>query len=238
MAQQNSSLAQVNFGPAGNGGGDILHLSPANANVNTSASKNLIGFLDNNGLWDGVSGETSALIGGTAAQQALAAAGTSVFTAVPLNLPGNSAYEQVPFTVKASGWITLNGGTYTATIQPFLFASTAQGFTASVAAAIVSTTAVNVTVAVAAAATLTAFPWQVEATIVGDSTSGKLATSMSQRVNNGAQQFLVPAAGVNAPTGVNFATATPPLQFLVGMGVTGATVSAANTNLGSFFLES
>jgi hypothetical protein len=242
MAQQPNLSSQMVLGPTN--GGDIIHFTPINSNV--SAGKNFIGWVDGNGLSGGVSGVTNALAGGAPAAIAAGAASTAVFTTVPLNLPGASAYEGVPFTVKASGWLTLNGGTYTATIQPFIYASTSLGFTASVAAAVLSTAATSLTIAVAAAATLTNFPWEAEITLFGNSTSGVVGGKIAAgAVTVGPSGSIAPvplpaapAAATNVPTGVNFATATAPIQFLAGVGILGATVSASNVTLQAFFLES
>lgn len=244
MAQQPQASSQIVLGPAGNGGGDIIHLTGANANA--SAQNAFLGWTDKNGMQQGLSTVVNALQNGAPAAIAAAAASTAVFSTVPLNLPGGSAFEQVPFTVRAAGWVSLNGGTYTATVQPFIYASKTAGFTASVAAAILSATAVNITIAVAAAATLTLFPWEVEVLVSGDSTSGLITGRASGQINNNGavQKFPATAASatwdalVNMPTAVNFAAATPPLQFLCGIGITGATVSASNANLGSLYLES
>lgn len=246
MAQQPQASSQIVLGPAGNGGGDIIHYTGANANA--SAGNAFLGWVDKNNMTQGVSGVVSALANGAPAAIAAAAASTAVFSTVPLNLPGASAFEQVPFTIKASGWLTLNGGTYTATVQPFIYASTSQGFTASVAAAVLSTAATSLTIAVAAAATLTNFPWEAEITLFGNSTSGILGGKVAAgAVTIGPSGTIAPVPlpaapaapiAANLPTGVNFATATPPLQFLVGLGILGASVSASNANLGAFFLES
>ncbi len=242
MAQQPQASSQIVLGPAGNGGGDIIHYT--NANSNASVGKSFLGWVDNNGMTSGIAGVTTALANGAAAQTAAAAAGTITF-APTLNLPGNSAYEQVPFTVKASGWLTLNGGTYTATVQPLIYASTSQGFTASAAAAVLSTAAVSLTIAVAAAATLTQFPWEAEVTLVGNTSGG----TFGGRIPAGAISVgptgaiapvplpAAPAAVTNSPTSINLASATP-VQFLVGIVTVGATISAANFELGSFFIES
>lgn len=236
MAQQPQASSQTVFGPV-NQGGDVLHIIN-NANA-------IQGWVDKNNMTNGISGVVSALQGGVVAQTAAAAAGTITFAST-LNLPGNSAYEQVPFTVKASGWLTLNGGTYTATVQPLIYASTTSGYTASAAAAVLSTAAVSLTIAVAAAATLTTFPWEAEVTLVGNTSGGILGG----RIPAGAISVgpagavapvplpAAPAAITNSPTAINLATATPPLQFLVGIVTVGATISAANFELGSFFLES
>jgi hypothetical protein len=243
MAQQPQGSSQFVFGPAGNGGGDILHFTAANANP--SAGANFLGWVDNNALTGGVSGITNALAAGTPAAVAAAAASTAVFSSV-LNLPANGAYEGVPFTVKASGWVTLNGGTYTATIQPFIYASKTLGYTASVAAAVLSTAATSLTIAVAAAATLTNFPWEAEVVLFGNTSSGNVGGKIpAGAVTVGPVGSIAPvplpaapAAITNPPTGVTFNTATVPLQFLAGVGIIGAAVSASNATLQSFFLES
>jgi hypothetical protein len=192
----------------------------------------------------------SKVLAGAAANVSAATGGPFVTT---LNLPGGSAFEQVPFVVKAAGWYQIGGGTYTASVQPLLYASTTAGYTASAAAAIFSAAAVNVTIAVAAAATLTTFPWEMEVTISGDSTSGlitgrcKGSINVSNTTTTGNQQFPTTAASAtwdsipaaNAPTGVNFASAIP-LQFLCGI-TFGTTTLAPTTpviHLGSFFIES
>jgi len=241
MAQQPQVAAQANFGPASNGGGDILHLIPANSNPDNA--QNLIGWTDNNGLNGGVQGVTNALAKGAPANLTAAAAAAAVFSTTFANLPANSAYEGVPFTVKAAGWVSLNGGTYTATIQPLIYASTALGFTASAAAAIVSNAAASLTIAVAAAATLTYFPWEAEATIYGSTASSILGGRMSSQVGPsgslapaGVFNALVPAA--NNPTAVTFNTATTPLNFLAGVTTTGASISAQVVALTAFVIES
>lgn len=232
MAQQPQVTSQVVFGPA-NQGGDTLHiLNNANA---------IQGWVDKNNLSQGVAGVTNALAGGVVpATVSAAAASTAVFSTVPLNLPGNSAYEGVPFTVKATGWITLNGGTYTATVQPFIYGSTSLGFTASVAAAICSNSAASLTIAVAAAATLTTFPWEAELTVFGGTTTGVLGGRATTVVGPAGAIAPAPvtATALNSPTAINFASATTPVQFLVGVGILGATVSASTANLQAFFIES
>lgn len=142
--------------------------------------------------------------------------------------------EQVPFVVKASGYASLGAGTYTATVQPLIYASTTAGFTASAAAAIYSSAAVSVTVASGSAVVV---PWTVQVQLEGDSTSGKLNGVIQGSVNNGAQQLVTPAIATNVPTSVSFSAATP-LQFLCGVTTVGASLPATSVlNLGSFILE-
>lgn len=242
MAQQPQTTSQWSWGPV-NVGGDIVHINPASANATPG---NLIGWVDNHNLAQGVSGVVNAFQQvGTPASSVVAAAATVVFTTVPINVPGNSAYEQVPFTVKASGWITLNGGTYTATVQPLIYAG-APGFTASVAAAVLSTAGVPLTIAVAATATNTTFPWEAEVVLVGNSTSN----SFGGRIPAGALTVgpsgsvapvplpAAPAAVTNPAIQALTMSAAAPVQLLIGVGVTGATVSAGTVHLGSFFMES
>ena len=48
-----------------------------------------------------------------------------------LNVPGSNRLNGQPFVVRAGGIISMSAGTYTATIQPLVFASTTAGFTAA-----------------------------------------------------------------------------------------------------------
>jgi hypothetical protein len=239
MAQQPQVASQVVFGPASNGGGDIVHYIPANANANNA--QNLAGWVDNNGLAGGVQGVTNGLAKGAPANVTAAAAATTIFSTTFATLPANSAYEGVPFTVKASGWLSLNGGTYTATVQPLIYGSTALGFTASAAAAVCSNAAASLTIAVAAAATLTYFPWEAEATVYGSTTSGILGGKMSSQV--GPSGSIAPAgvfnaALVNSPTSITFNSATAPLNFLAGVVTVGAGISAQVVALTTLCIES
>jgi hypothetical protein len=239
MPQQAQVTSQVVFGPASNGGGDIVHY--INANANSNNGQGLVSFVDKNGLVGGVQGVANSLANGSSlpANLTAAAAGANIFSTSFVNLPANSAYEGVPFTVKAAGWVTLNGGTYTATIQPLIYGSTAIGFTASAAAAVCSSTAINLTIAVAAAATLTTFPWEAELTLVGGTGTGIVGGSSVVRTSSGA---IRPApnsdASANSPTGIVFNTATTPLNFLPGVTIGGATVSASVVSLSAFYIES
>lgn len=168
-----------------------------------------------------------------AAANITAAAAANVFVTT-LNAPGTSALEGVPFTVKASGYLSATAGTYTATVQPLIYASKSLGFTASAAAAIYSVAAVSVTVASAA---VTLVPWTAQVTIEGDSTTGLLNAWVAGGTNNGAQQITALAAATNLPTSVSFTAATP-LQFLAGVTTTGATLGAGSVvSLKSFLLE-
>lgn len=136
-----------------------------------------------------------------------------------LSIPGTNRLNGQPFRVRAAGYIAMNAGTYTATVQPLLYASIAAGFTASAAAAIVSVAAAVVTMA---SAVTVGIPWTIEVLLVGDSTSGTLAGTATQIVNN--QTTIVggtaPVAIVNIPTSINFST-EPPLQFAVACTIGG-----------------
>jgi hypothetical protein len=173
-------------------------------------------------------------VAGAAAPITAVTGGTFVTT---LNLPGASAFEQVPFTVKASGYVSLAAGTYTASVQPLLYASSLAGYTASAAAAIFSAAAVSITYAAAAA---TVAPFELEAYLVGDSTSHKL-TGRSQATAYVAGATLVNAlvapAIITNPLTVFTASAAIPVQFLVGVTMVSAN-AASVINLGSFFIES
>lgn len=129
-----------------------------------------------------------------------------------LNLLGSNKLNGQQFKLKASGLVVLAAGTYTATVQPLVYASTVAGFTSSAAAAIYSVAAVNVTVASATAKNV---PWQVEINLEGDSTAGVLQGWYTGEVYNGAQQLTTQAVINNPVTSVNFAT-EPPVQFAIG----------------------
>jgi hypothetical protein len=143
-----------------------------------------------------------------------------------LNVLGSGKLNGQQFHVKASGVASVSAGTYTATVQPLLYASTVAGYTASAAAAIYSAAAINVTVS---SASVVNIPWIIDATLEGDSTSGLLVGSVLGLANNGAQQgATAPVAIVNVPTSVNFAS-EPPLQFAIGTTLGGATTGATST---------
>lgn len=141
-----------------------------------------------------------------------------------LNLPGSGKFNGQQFVVRASGVTVLPAGTYTATIQPLLYASTVAGYTASAAAAIYSAAAHTVTVT-AATAKSAAF-WQLECHLEGDSTSGDLGgyylgTNYSNVAVAGSgtdTPVLTDLSLINNPltTGVNFSN-EPPVQFAIGV---------------------
>ena len=241
MAQQPQSSSQLVLGPAGNGGGDILHYTGANANA---TGPNFIGWVDKNGATQGVSFVVNGLQSGPAATITAAAGGVFSYTAnglqVSANLPGGSAADQVPFVVKASGYLNLAAGTYTATVQPLLYASTTPGFTAAASNAIFSAAAVTLTMTATAA---TPIAYELESHLVVDSVSQKVqgwnqgvlpttsaGTSLSSAITS-------PTAIVNNPSSVTL-TAAVPLQFAFGITLAGTASAAPVLNLGSFFIES
>lgn len=234
MAQQPSATSQVVFGPV-NSGGDIAHI--------LNNTNGLAGWVDKNNSAQGVSFVVNGLQSSSAAT--LGAAGgvfsyTSNGLQVSANLPGSSAAEQIPFVVKASGYISAAAGTYTSTVQPLLYASTTAGFTAAAANAIFSAAAVTLTMTQTAASLV---PFEVEAHLVGDSTSGKVlgwnqAVLPTTSTGTGLSTAVTtPATIVNGPTAVTF-SATVPLQFAFGITVTGTQSAGSVLNLGSLFIES
>ena len=156
-----------------------------------------------------------------------------------LSLPGSNRLNAQQFVVRASGILTLGAGTYTATVQPLICASTTAGFTATAANAIFSTTAVSVTPTSASAVS---YPWYAEVTLEGDSTSGTLNGTVRGAVAN--VQTPTTAASntwnqiVNGPTSVNFAT-EPPLQFAVAVQsvANGGFQKASSAQLTQFSIE-
>jgi hypothetical protein len=171
--------------------------------------------------------------------------GTFVTT---LNLPGGSKFNGVPFKVKAAGWTSFGGGTWTATIVPVLYASGLAGYTASASAIIFTAAATNVTIATALAATLKYANWETETVIEGDTTSAKITGRVKGSINNGAVAS-IPATAANGtwdaianPTTVgtlNMA-ATVPIQFLAGviLGGTPDTGAVQTSTLTSFYIQS
>lgn len=166
-----------------------------------------------------------------------AVGGTFVTT---LNLPGYSTFEGVPFTVKASGWVTMPAGTYTATIQPnLLYCSTSLGFTASAAAAIVSVAAVTQTITSATLALTST--WETEATISGNTTTGVIlgrSGGMATDVN-GVRTVITPISiiSANTPGSVAFTSTTAPLQFLTGVVLGSGAPATSVVTLGKFFIS-
>lgn len=220
----------------------IIDLRPAATNTGTStvrvttgtvsASAVIASSFAMNGIQTGVIATAS-----TAAPITAATGGTFVTT---LNAPGSSALEDVPFKVKATGWVTFAAGTYTATVQPLIHASTSLGFTASAASAIVSATALTMTIASATASVNTV--WESEVEILGDTTNGKLAGKSGgfTRDVNSLGLLVTPAilVSANTPTAVNFTATTAPLQFLAQIVLGSGAPATSVVTLGKFFLES
>jgi hypothetical protein len=235
MAQQPNSISQLTLGPTVQGASlDIIQYR----NTNNA----LMGWVDSNGASQGVSFVVNALQNGAAVGITGSAGGvfSTASKQVTLLAPGNSALEQVPFVVKASGVITLSAGTYTATIQPLLYASTTSNFTAAAANAIYSAAAVGATITATAAFST---PWEVECHLIGDSTSG-LVLGWSQgvvpAVSTGTAFSTTPVAITaisNGPTSVTFSAAVP-LAFAAGVTLGGTAGATSVVKLGSFILES
>lgn len=154
-----------------------------------------------------------------------------------IGIPGSGRLNGVPFQIKAAGFVSIAAGTFTTSVQPLIYASTTAGFTAAAASAIYSAAAVAVTVASASA---TVVPWNLQITMSGDSTSGKVAGTYTGTNNNGAINSVALAIIANAPTSVNFST-EPPLQFAAGvsLGTTSNTfpTSTATSSLTYFAVE-
>lgn len=155
-------------------------------------------------------------------------------------LPGSSQFEQIPFVVKASGYITAPIGTYTVTIQPLLYASTTVSpvFTAAAANAIFSAAAVSCTITSAVTITV---PYELESHLVGDTVSGKVL-GWNQGVlptggNTLATAITTPAAISNGPTSVSFTATAAPLAFAFGVTIGGGAPSGPTINLGSFYVS-
>lgn len=206
----------------------VIDLRPAALNAGSNLGKSVVG-----------SNPSGVQATAAAAAPITAAAAANVFVTT-LNLPTSTpvSFSGVPFVVKASGYLAANSGTYTATVQPLIYASKVAGFTASAAAAIYSAAAINFTVASAA---VTYLSWQAEAHLCADSTSGIFSGWIAGAQNNGAPQVTTPAViGTNGAANIaspNFSAAIP-VQFLAGCTTTGATLGAsAVVALTEFFLE-
>jgi hypothetical protein len=156
-----------------------------------------------------------------------------------LLLPGNSTFEQTPFVVKAAGYITLPAGTYTASLQPLLYASTTTSpvFTAAAANAIYSAAAAGCTVSSASSISV---PWEIESHLFGDTISGKVSGWNQGTLPTAGATLAIanvsPAIIANAPTSVAFTATSSALAFAMGFTV-GGTAGAYSINLGSFFVQ-
>lgn len=183
----------------------------------------------------------------TAASAAQLTAATGGTFATTLNLPGSSVLNGVPFKVRSSGWCALSGGTYTATVQPQIWASGVAGYTASAAAAIFTFAATNITIATALAATLIYIPWEIEVQLEGDSTSAQMTGRCWGSVRNQSAVQSIPTTAATATwnpiqNSATFGTldmsASVPVQFLTGCVNTGAFDGGASpvNNLNSFYI--
>lgn len=156
-----------------------------------------------------------------------------------VSLPGTSRSNVQQFVVRVSGFISAGAGTYTATIQPLLYASTTAGFTAAASNAIFSASAVTWTLTQTAASVL---PFMLEEHLVGDNSSGKIigwsqgqlpTTSVGAALTSATTS---PTIITNAPTSVNFVT-EPPVQFAFGITIGGTAASTSVLNLSEFQIE-
>ncbi|HEV1286523.1 MAG TPA: hypothetical protein VNU44_14475 [Bryobacteraceae bacterium] len=149
--------------------------------------------------------------------------------------PGSSRLEQIPFRVKASGWVKIPAGTFTATLVAALYGvAGAAAWTAASGNQIAASTSLSIT---QSGTTAVVIPFEIEVLCEGDSTSGILQGLMQDIVNNVKDSTNNGAVLTHNPTGVNFAT-EPPLQFAAGVTLTNAqTTAIVNMNQGSFFME-
>jgi hypothetical protein len=141
-----------------------------------------------------------------------------------LNLPGSGRFNGQQFVVRGSGLVVYPAGTYTASVQPLLYASVTAGYTASAAAAIFSATAHTITVTAATAKSEACFQFEVH--LEGDSTTGDL---YGYFLGTQGSNVAVAGSGTDTPiltdltlitnpltTGVNFSN-EPPVQFAIGV---------------------
>jgi hypothetical protein len=158
-----------------------------------------------------------------------------------LNVPGSNRLNAQPFVVRAGGIINMAAGTYTATVQPLVFASNTAGYTAAVGNAVAfSVAAVALTMTATAAQ---AIPFELEAHCIADTTSGQLQGWSQGQVPTTSTGTTLTAVTASPTilsrilTGLNLAT-EPPVQFSVGIGLTAGTASAGSTvSLTTFQLE-
>lgn len=142
-----------------------------------------------------------------------------------LTAPGSARLEGKSFNVRASGYVTLAAGTYTAAVSAILYGA-APGFTAASGNALFTATANVVQSGTVAAAV----PVQIDVVLEGDSVSGQLQGRGTGMVNNSLQAA---AAIGHAPTSINFAS-EPPVTFAAGF--TAASQASAAV-LDQFILE-
>lgn len=146
-----------------------------------------------------------------------------------LNLPGSSRSEQLPFVVKASGWVKVPAGTFTATLVAALYGvAGSAAWTAASGNQIALSGSQSYT---QAGTTAVVVPFSIEAYCEGDSTSQELQGRYQAIVNN---TLTAATKLANNPTTMNFAT-EPAAQFACGVTLTNAG-TAATANLGSFYI--
>lgn len=144
--------------------------------------------------------------------------------------PGSGVLEQVPFRVRAAGWVNIPAGTFTATLVAALYGvAGAAAWTAASGNKIAASTSLSITQAGTVAVVI---PFEIDVLCEGDTTSGKLQGAMAALVNNISTALVVLT---NAPTSVNFQT-EPPLQFAVGVTLSNAQATAVS-HLGTLYLE-
>lgn len=167
-------------------------------------------------------------------------------TQLNLNVPGTSRLNGQPFTVRAAGYMTCGAGTYTSAATPIQFvmwASNTASFAAATGNAIYSTTALAIFSV--SSATAVSVPWEIEAQISGDSTSGTLVGA-AQGIWGTSVNLVTSVAGARAAVGqlptvhtVNMAT-EPPLQLACGC-ITASSnllaVGSSTLTLTQFLLE-
>ena len=148
---------------------------------------------------------------------------------LPLNLPGTARFNGKPFKVIASGITAFGAGTYTATVQPLIYASPTNGFTAAVTNAIYSSAAVA-TLAGADGTTVKYHKWTAIVEMSGWDTSGQTGGAYHGWNTNGASVTAAVAYTKidNPPVAVDF-DAEPALQFAVGVTTVGALSTNAST---------
>lgn len=146
-----------------------------------------------------------------------------------MNLPGSAKFNGRAFKLLASGTVLLGAGTYTATVQPLVYASATNGFTAAVSNAIYSSAAV----ASVGNATLAKYHnWSLEIPLTGWDGAGEVA-GIYEGYNINAAGTVASVARTkidNPPTSVDM-DAEPALQFAVGVTLLGANSTNASTIL-------
>ena len=136
-----------------------------------------------------------------------------------------TSVEGTQLRIRMSGFVTLPAGTYTATVQPLLYAVSGTFTAAATAAqAICSAAAFSVTVSSASA---TSIPFLVRANAEGDSTSTKLQGDYIAQVNNAAPS--ASAALANTGAIVYNSKNAPNIQLAAGVTLTGGSGASTAT---------